>query len=76
MNNDLIRKLDPQAKRLLYYLAQNKGQFIQADAIPIIGMEEARTVRVYVHRIREVLGKDCIRSARGYGYTFMGGGDL
>ena len=67
-----IKQLDPQSKSLLYYLAQNKGRYIQADEFPIIGMENVRTLRVYVSRIRSLLGREIIRSRRGKGYVYVG----
>lgn len=63
-------KLTPQEKTLLNYLIDNRGKVLKS--VPIIGMEDSRSLRVYVYRLRAKIGKHKITTVHGQGYVFVG----
>ncbi len=71
IKNNKEYTLSPNEWKLVEYLYDRKGKVISQDELLIDiwgGGAETAVVRVYVGYVRKKLGKDSIRTRRGFGY--------
>jgi DNA-binding response OmpR family regulator len=71
--NDRIIQLSKKEYQLLEYLVKNKGKTVSKDEIitHVWDYESnilPNTVEVFVKYLRNKLGKDVIKTVRGFGY--------
>lgn len=66
------RRLRPIERELLDYFASHRG--VVQKRVPIVGMEKNTSLRVYVHRLRQKIGKHKIVTVHGQGYVYVGDG--
>ena len=64
------QRLTMMERELLDYLVVHRG--VVQKTVPIIGMEKKDTLRVYIHYLRQKIGKHKILTVHGQGYVYIG----
>ncbi len=73
--NDKTFSISPKESELLHYLLKNRSKVISNDELlqnlyTYESMPSSDTIRTYIKRLRQLLGKERILNIRGEGYRF------
>ena len=73
--DDKVVSLSHKESKLLHFLATHKNLIHSHEALNSVVWENEtvptdNTLRTYIKKIRQILGKDAVRTVHGEGYTF------